>query len=271
MIRLMLLALLAPAAHSSTPLTVIDGYAFIQVTVNGHPFRMLLDTGASSCALTPEAARTLGLIYDHRVVVDTKAGSRVVPAVAAQIAVGDIQAIDAEILAQPIDAVRRVDPKADGVLGQSFLGRFPFLIDYKKKLLLIGPEADERATALGAPLPFEPIEGRPVVSVTFGDNGRPWHLALDSGSRYLLVECGHGCPRLAEHLGIGGIQTNLGECTAEHGYLRRVQIGDAAIARPEALLLETPPQSAREEGLLPTRYFSAVYVDASHNQVRLAR
>src|SRR6185369_13992495 len=130
----------------------IDGYAFVQVSVNGQAFRMLVDTGASSCALTPEAAQRAGLRYTHRVVVETPAGTRIVPAGEARMTVGTAQAVDAEILVQSIDGVRKVDPGVDGVLGQSFLGRFPYLIDYKKKRLLIGPEADERSATLGEPI-----------------------------------------------------------------------------------------------------------------------
>ena len=157
MSRLMLLALIASASQAAVPLRVIDGYAFVQATVNGHPLRMVLDTGASSCALAPEAADRVGLRYDHRVVVESTTGTMTVGAGIANISLGDNQTADAEILRQPVDAVRGVDPRADGVLGQSFLGRFPYLINYKKKRLWIGPEADEQAVALGAPLAAERV------------------------------------------------------------------------------------------------------------------
>jgi hypothetical protein len=76
---------------------------------------------------------------------------------------------------------------------------------------------------------------------------------------------------LAEHIGVGRILTNFGDRKVDQGYLRRAQVGDLAIARPEVLLIESVAPSNREDGLLPTRIFSAVYVDASHSQVRLAR
>jgi hypothetical protein len=258
-------------AQAAVRLDVIDGYAFVQVAVNGHPFRMLLDTGASSCALASEAGRRASLAYDHRVVVETKAGNRTVPAASARITVGEFQAVDAEILVQSIDGVRKVDPEADGVLGQSFLGRYPYLIDYKKKRLLIGPDADARAAGLGAPIRAQQVEGRLMLPVNLLDGGRSWRLTLDSGSLHLLVECGQGCPGVAEHIGIGRIQTNFGDCKVERGYLRRAQVGNVTIVRPETLLVESTAQPGREEGLLPTRIFSAVYVDSRHNQVRLAR
>jgi clan AA aspartic protease (TIGR02281 family) len=271
MARWILFAVLAGAAQAEVPLSVKGGYAFVQVLVAGQPFRMLLDTGASSCALTPEAARKAGLKYDHRVAVDTAAGSKVVPAGTARVSVGNVEAFDTEILAQSIDAVKTVDRNVDGVLGQSFLGRFPFLIDYKNKHLLIGVEADERAATVGAPIDTEEVAGRMVLPVALAEHGRTWRLALDSGSRRLLVECGYGCPRLAEHMGEAQIRTNAGDCSARQGYLRRIEIGKLAIGRVETLLIESAPQPGREEGLLPTAMFSAVYVNAGRNQVRLQR
>src|SRR5215471_14835125 len=181
MYRLMLFAfLIFPAAHAAVPLTIVDGYAFLQVAVNGHVFRMLLDTGASSCALAPDAAERAGLHYNHRVVVETEVATRTVAAASARVEVGSLEAFDAEILVESIDGVRKVDPKADGILGQSFLSRFPFLVDFKRRSLLIGGEAEERGVTLGTLLAAEQVEGRLVVPVTLVDGGRPWRLALDS-------------------------------------------------------------------------------------------
>src|SRR5215471_14965319 len=178
MTRLMLFAILLHAASAEERLAVVDGYAFVQVRVNGKgPFRMLVDTGASSCMLSTEAATSAGLVYDHRVVV------------------------------APIDAVRQVDPKADGILGQSFLGRFPYLIDYRKKRLMIGGEAEEQSVVLGGTLAADQVDGRIVVPVSFGGGGKSWRLVLDSGSRRLLLECGTGCPRI-ERTGTGEMVTN---------------------------------------------------------------
>src|SRR5215472_2528939 len=125
MTRLMLFAILIHAVCAEEKLAVVDGYAFVQVRVNGKgPFRMLVDTGASSCTLSNEAATAAGLVYDHRVMVATAAGEHVLPAAGeTRVQAGTVQASGVEMLAGPIDAVRQVDPNADGILGQSFLGR----------------------------------------------------------------------------------------------------------------------------------------------------
>ena len=269
MSHLLLLALFLQASYGAERLALIEGYAFVKVAVNGHAFRMLLDTGASSCALTPEAARRAGLAYDHRVVVETPAGNVVVPAATAHVELGTHN-LDAEILAQPLDGVRNVDSAADGVLGQSFLGRFPVLIDYKNKRLLIGAEAEQQSGTLSSPVSAERVQGRMVVPVTLGD-GKTWRLALDSGSERLLLECGRGCPRLAGYPGDTTILTNAGERQAQTGVVKGVRIGPIALSRAETLVITRTPAADREDGLLPAHLFSVVYVDPARNQVRFGK
>ena len=48
MSRLMLLAILISGAHAAENLTVIDGYAFVQVSVNGQVFRTTVDAEDTS-------------------------------------------------------------------------------------------------------------------------------------------------------------------------------------------------------------------------------
>jgi hypothetical protein len=48
-------------------------------------------------------------------------------------------------------------------------------------------------------------------------------------------------------------------------------IGDLRLREAETAFVEIEPLSDEEDGLLPTRRFSAVYVDAGKNQVRLER
>ena len=272
MTRLMLFAILIHAVCAEEKLAVVDGYAFVQVRVNGKgPFRMLVDTGASSCTLSNEAATAAGLVYDHRVMVATAAGEHVLPAAGeTRVQAGTVQASGVEMLAGPIDAVRQVDPNADGILGQSFLGRFPYLIDYRKKRLMIGGEAEEQSVVLGGTLAADQVDGRIVVPVSFGGGGKSWRLVLDSGSRRLVLECGTGCPRI-ERTGTGEMVTNAGRRDVEVGVAKRIEVGEIAIARAEALLVRNASDAGREEGLLPTHLFSTVYVDARRGQVRLGR
>jgi hypothetical protein len=79
-----------------------------------------------------------------------------------------------------------------------------------------------------------------------------------------------GCPRM-ERTGTGKIVTNAGHRDVEQGVLKRIDVGELAILRAETLLVEDSPGSGREDGLLPTHLFSAVYVDAGRRLVRLGR
>jgi hypothetical protein len=74
-----------------------------------------------------------------------------------------------------------------------------------------------------------------------------------------------------ERTGTGKIVTNAGERDVEQGVVKRIEVGDVAILRAETLVVQKAPGAGREDGLLPARLFSAVYVDAGRGQVRLGR
>src|SRR5215468_2670542 len=88
MARLFLLAALlvsiagatAPLLENPARMVLVDGYAFVSATINGHgPFILLIDTGASACALSPDLAKAAKLAFDQRTEVVTATGRQVVP------------------------------------------------------------------------------------------------------------------------------------------------------------------------------------------------
>ena len=65
-----------------------------------------------------------------------------------ELQVGSARASGLEIVASPIAQLRKIDRKAHGVLGQNFLGRSAYLIDYARKKLWLGEDAKQRADEL---------------------------------------------------------------------------------------------------------------------------
>ncbi len=241
--------------------------------MNGRgPFRMLIDTGTSSCALSPEAAHAAGLVFDTRVRLATISGEHLVPAArATRVRVGPVEADGIEVLSQTIDATRRLDPKVDGLLGQSFLSRRPYLIDYRRRRIWFGEAATRQSSRLGAAVHAESSYGRMVLPVEIERGVRRWRLVLDSGAASLIVQCGTRCPHLSEVRAGARAITNSGERPAQQGLLGRVQVGALSVVRAPAVLVETAPLSNQEDGLLPAAWFSAVYVDSGRGLVRLAK
>jgi len=232
---------------------------------------MLRDSGATSCALTPDAARAAGLVYDHQVLLNAViGGERPLPAAYATVRVESIEANSVEVLVDRLECLQRLNTKADGILGQSFLGRFPYLVDYQRKQLLLGDDARRASFQVGPEVPVTQSSGGIIVAVTLDPEMRPWRMILDMGARDLILQCGSKCPQLSgpEHAGL--IVTNAGDRRVRRARTARLEVGGLAISHAEVYLLDTPG-SADHDGLLPARWFSAVYVDAGRNVVRLAR
>lgn len=112
-------------------------YLILLVFLNGQgPFRMLVDTGAASSLVRPEVALKIGLQPTYAVEQVTAAGNRLVPAgILAEVRVGAVADQAVEAMIGPVRA-----KGVDGVLGQSFLVRHDYLLDYHdRRVVLDGP------------------------------------------------------------------------------------------------------------------------------------
>lgn len=250
-----------------------DGYAFVDAVINGHgPFRMLIDTGTTTSLLNPDAAKEAGLVYDHRVIVNSLGGEKPFPATSVgELRVGSARASGLEIVASPIAQLRRIDRNARGVLGQNFLGRWAYLIDYGRKKLWLGEDARLRAEELPFVLSAQQTNGLTVLAVTL-EAGRPaWRLTLDSGASHLLVKCGHRCPWIMDPGSRERVMTLNGDRPVQSGTLPQVEVAGATISLVHALLVGTEASDQPDEGVIPSQWFSAVYVDADSGLVRLSR
>jgi len=250
-------------------LSLVRGYLFVDVRINNRgPFRMALDTGNTSCVVTPSAAAALGLVPDERVVLTTAAGERVIPAVTStRVEVGSAAADGVEVLVDSLEGIRIVGGRIDGVLGQSFLSRVSYLIDYRQARLWVGPEADRLSSRVGSPVAAEILRGRVFLPVMLEPGGRTWRMVLDTGANDLLLGCGSDCPRAAS---VTHVRTNAGGRIVRTATLRQVRVGGLRFADREALLIGKAAHLEQGDGLLPGAWFSAIYVERGGKVVRLA-
>ena len=251
------------AADGGEKLTLRQGFPFVDVTINGRgPFHMLVDTGANASLLTPQAARRAELEFDHRVILTTLAGEKIVPGASANlIQVGDAEESGLAILALDLPEVRSLSRDADGVLGQSFLARNAYLLDFQNKRLWLGAAATEQAFRLPNAVTASSSRGRTVLPVALDPDGSVWQLALDSGSTNLVVDCSARCPRAWGVERDSRLVTHTGERAVLRGTLCQVALGGSKLASTEAVLLEGVAAEGWDDGLLPARWFSAFYVD----------
>jgi predicted aspartyl protease len=122
-------------AASIVKFKLLRGYMIvIPVTVNGAgPYEFLLDTGSNTTLINAEFARALRLRPIDRVELMTVAGSQVVPRARLEsVAIGAKSAADVEVVFSDLREARAISPEICGVLGQNFLSRFNYLINYRE-------------------------------------------------------------------------------------------------------------------------------------------
>ncbi len=258
------------SAGSGTQVTLADGYPVVEVFINSRgPFRMIVDTGASRCWLSPQTASEAGISARHEMLLLTLFGEKAVRAGLASVLLGSSEPRQSEVLIYDAPAVRRVNIHVDGLLGQSFLAQRPYLLDYRARRLWIGADATERAGLLSEAVKVEVNQGRVVLPVEVGELKKLFHLVLDSGTTNMVLECNAECPPLAGEQA-SDLVTNAGQLSVLKGKIRNVRIQTIALPSLPAVLMQRAPTAGETEGLLPARAFSSIYVDADHKLVRIA-
>ena len=114
------------------------GEIVVPVTVGGlGPFRFLLDTGSTHTAVTDRLATAVDAVPVARTVMRAAAGSVGCLVVALPTVVVDgVSADGLTATALPQSAAAALGPGVDGVLGQDFLSRFAFTIDYRRSQIV---------------------------------------------------------------------------------------------------------------------------------------
>jgi hypothetical protein len=229
-------------ATAAIPMTVRQGRPVVDgVYVNGHgPFRFLLDTGAQSSQLDVRVAREIGLVATYQVELAAAGGVRRVAGVeGVPIRVGEAEAAG-EVLLTGMDGVREWAPDVRGVLGQSFLGRFDFRLDFRGGRMEFG-----RMERLGLRAELELISGRPAVFTSLG------RLVIDSGADRVIL--------FSQRRGVAAmVRTAGGVAAAGRGSRAPFFIEGRAFRADEIFALGRPAHM-KEDGLLPANLFAAIY------------
>src|SRR5438309_8442873 len=107
----------APAASSARtgePVKIAKGYPVVHAMINGHgPFSMLLDTGATRCALSVRLAEQLGLVSNRRLLLVTITNEKIVRVADVAIRVGSSEEVTAETVIDDMPGLARVGPRIE--------------------------------------------------------------------------------------------------------------------------------------------------------------
>jgi hypothetical protein len=138
------------------------GRIWAPVLINGRgPFRLVLDTGASSSAVTAMVALALDMPTDRSppVMLRGVTGEATVPTIKVDtLSVGDL-AVDSALLPIVPDALGG----AEGVLGSEGLKNKRIFIDFRHDQIAITYSRDERAERGYSTVPFKLIHGQLIV------------------------------------------------------------------------------------------------------------
>lgn len=251
-----------PTGASRLPLRILGAYPVVEdVYLSGSgPFRFLVDTGAQSSVITARLAARLAMRPTQHLTVVTALGSReVAGGLVSEISLGNAQATNVEFLWYDLPKTLRVD----GVLGENFLARFNYRLDYEHRRLVI-PDAPPPLE--GTHVPLEHLEGRAAIAAG------GLKLILDSGASNVILFEKPGRPRTANAIAAGSanLVTSAGGGRVASARLWELRIGSLTLRNLTVVLV--PDRADRQEdGLLPTCLFSSLYVNNREAYVVFAR
>lgn len=215
---------------NAVALEVNGEHILVRGTINGHPVRLVLDTGASHVSLSPEAAQAVGIgqLRSARFTTFGAEHGSAQMGFAQSVEVGSAVAEDVPVFVAAVPAVF----EADGFLGLSFLRRFAFRVDYQNRLVAFSPAASGAPDKGGSRLRMRE-DGRLVVEAEV--DGALARLIVDTGAgqslilRHWFVEAQNLGTRYPKRLSTITGASLLGLTRGEYARLNSVRLGSSTV------------------------------------------
>lgn len=257
--------------YKGEPIRISSGFPVVTTFINGQgPFQMMIDTGASRCAVRRSVAERAGLVPDRQFLLATLLGEKVVSAAIVPIRVGSHQEVKAEVLINDLRGLDGLESHADGLVGQNFLAQTSYLIDYRRRRLWFGDEAVGEARRLGPPMQINLSSGRPILPVAVYSYPKPFPLILDSGVNHLVLRCADRCGNMIDERNVRAV-TNAGEISARRGRLPVATVNSKKFFNIDTVLIEKSPDPINAGGSVPLAWFSAVFIYPAQQIVRFGQ
>jgi hypothetical protein len=228
--------------------------------VNGlEPANFILDTGTKTSIVDERICRKLNLTAVARMPLTTFAGTTMVTISRLEsLSMGNATAGGIEVVCADLRKVYSLDSEIYGVLGQNFLARFNYLLDYRERKISLEENGNLRQKLGGAEFPIEIKEDRDYVRYDSATR-LPVRFMLDSGTRIPVI---FENPQLEsalwierENQPVAYIGRNVGA-----GRIRTLRLGSETIRNLSVWLTRTRDNETRwENGLLPTALFRSIY------------
>ncbi|HYY59550.1 MAG TPA: retroviral-like aspartic protease family protein, partial [Pyrinomonadaceae bacterium] len=247
---------------------VQDHFVVVPVMVNGEgPFDFLLDTGTNATIIDLALNKQLALQASDSILLMTVAGSQAVPrSLLQRLALGAKAVENLEILCGDLRDLRSLDAGIRGVLGQNFLSRFNYILNYGERRIEFEEGCEMERALSGARLAFEDDEGMMIVATEpASPKEKALRLVLDSGISSLVI-FDASIRRLGYDVEFGAslsvrASTNFGSMDVRPGRIRRLKVGSETFRDLPLVLAEgfAVTQGRSIDGLLPARLFRSIY------------
>ena len=236
------------------------GEVIVPVTVGGAAYRFLLDTGSTHTAVTGALASASGARAVARTSMAAAGGTLECLVVAlARVAIGGIAVDGLTATVLPASAATVLGAGLDGVLGQDFLGRFSYTIDYRASRIRWHAPG---YVAPGVRLTLVPSQDRWLVELPQDDARTPYRFVPDSGADTLVLYGDGLAARVVREWrdDRAALDSLTGAREVRTGIVGGLRVGDATI--DEELAVVVPGARREPDGLLPLHLFASVQFNA---------
>ena len=252
-------------AESNIHFRLVDN-TLIVVALNsdqGSRFDFVLDTGSDTTVVDPSIASRLSFVPVERIrVVSLGNASLVLRGSIPALSVGPFRVNNVPVLIKDLSSMRKLDPHIVGIVGQSFLSHFNYLIDYHRHLVCFESGDEIRNIADGDHVAIKSTENRMMVAAEARSRrAAKVNLLLDSGSFSVVMLSAASrtlnIPRRATALE----ETSDGQVELQTGRMSELTVGSQRLRDITVILPAIEPNIPIGDGLLPTILFRAVYVN----------
>jgi predicted aspartyl protease len=262
-------------AESPVGFELVNGqFVVVSVLINNTgAYDFMLDTGSNVTLVDPQLISRLDAVSLGNKQLETPAGSRSVSCYRIdKFQLGPTVVRSLEVIALPVTSLK--GRRVSGLLGQDFLGKFNYVLDYKNKVLRF-EENQELEEHLSSRI-FNTYRYAKRVLVMLppqSSRSRPSLFVIDSGAQHLVL-FGHKQDGLGFDLKFGYQTGNLNSVVGNQtGLTSRIgffSIGDTGLTDLPVVITAEAPKSKSfrlENGLLPASYFQSIYFNNLKNYV----
>jgi predicted aspartyl protease len=235
------------------------------------PFDFLLDTGADTSIVDPSITPLLSIAPAGSIEQTTLAGTqKLTTGWIPSLSIGSIQAANVPVLVQDLSELRKMDSRIVGIVGEDFLSRFNYMLEYDQRVLRFEKKNEIQDSVEGERLTIETKANRMFVrSEAQSERSANLRLLLDTAANsvVLLYEASQSLQLPIEASGLEA--TSSGHIGLQTARMDGLLVGSERFHDLPVALPAAEPAEDIGDGLLPTVLFHTLYINSRERFVIL--